>query len=50
MGLIKAFFFALAAGLGIAAERLAIVPSTVAAALVIVLWLVVVHAWRHRAN
>lgn len=50
MGLLKAFVLALAAGFGIALERFAQVPSVVAAALVLLLWVVFHHAWRRHTQ
>jgi hypothetical protein len=48
MGLLKALLLALAAALGVAVDRFNVIPSVVAAALVLILWVVVLHGYRQR--
>ena len=48
MGLVKAFLLALAAGFGVVVERFDFLPPVVAAALTMILWFVLVQAWRRR--
>ena len=46
MGLLKALLLALSAGLGVAVDRLNLIPPVVAAALVLILWVVLLHGYR----
>ena len=46
MGLLKALLLALSAAVGVAVDRYTMLPSVVAAALVLILWVVLLHGYR----